>query len=425
MLLCAGLRLFAGDVKLSEISDDSTLRINLAKTWFIDPPASVLQRAPFIYRLPSGERVRVRAEAGRAPSGEFSIFLERERGGRFSGWAQGTFILTRSRSSGEALRAQIFLRSDADTYVQFRPLDAFKAEMDAVVYDALLAEALPVPFSFDRILTVPVLNVLDAAGEKFPRRYYEPESGDSREKRALINNIRTSIKGLQFADDGALDEQGNYVFIANGLLQQENPGLNCSGFSKWVIDGLLQSVSGKKLGIEGLKVPYGERGSSFTRPFEQARDSYFGLDWIRNLAAAAGTAFKSSAFAVLPEIEVQNAPFASIFIRRGRATSVRHYPGHLDEAGFGFEGIQPLLYTLAVDEPHSIFLAAINTVGGTPPLRTFFHIAVLVPYFDEDDAFHVAVFESAEETSFNRFRVRYPDHYVNLCRLPVATDFNP
>jgi hypothetical protein len=338
---------------------------------------------------------------------------------------QGTFVLTRSVSSGAPLRATVFLRSDPYTYIQFRPLDNNKSLLDALVYDAFVTEALPVALSFERILISRISDVLALSGGRFPRRYYEPESGDYRDTRQLIGKIREKIRGLEFGDDGALNENGEYVYIATGEAQQNTRGLNCSGFVKWLIDGLLNPITGKKLAIDPLKAPFGERGSNFSAAYEESRDPYFGLDWTRNLAAAANSTLKSPSFAGIDETGVNQTSFATLIVRNGVTSSVRNYPGYLGEAGFGFEGIQPLLYTLAIDEPHNIYLAAINTVGGTPPLRTYFHIAALFPYFDEDGNFRIALFESAEETSFNRFRVRYPAHHVNLSRIPVRLEFEP
>jgi hypothetical protein len=58
-------------------------------------------------------------------------------------------------------------------------------------------------------------------------------------------------------------------------------------------------------------------------------------------------------------------------------------------------------------------------------LRQYYHIAVLVPYFNERGTFQVAVFESAAETSFAGFRTRYPGQFVNLVRVPVDGAFDP
>jgi hypothetical protein len=423
--ICAAPRLFSLDSDIRGIADDSALRVELAATLFIEPPVSVMREKPRIVTLVSGERVAVRIERG-GSGDEFSIVLAREQGGAFSGWGQGSFILTRRISDGAPLRVRVFPRSDPYTYIQFRPLSQSKSEMDAVVYNGFLVQDLPVPFAFEKLLVTPLNETLDSLGKKFPRRYYEPKSGDYQTTQTLIREIRREIRTLKFQDDGAIDENGNYVLIRDLSAQNSaDAGLNCSGFAKWVIDGLLRPLTGARLEIGPLKQPFGARGTNFTAPYERSRDPYFGLDWVRNLAAAAEKTLKSPAFGVLEECEVRRTPFQSLLIRTGRTSAVRQYPGYLPDAGFSFEGIHPLLYTLAIDEPGSFFLGAISTHGGRPALRTYFHVAVLMPYFDENSVFHVAVFESAEETSFNRFRVRYPSHHINLCRIPVETAFAP
>jgi len=89
---------------------------------------------------------------------------------------------------------------------------------------------------------------------------------------------------------------------------------------------------------------------------------------------------------------------------------------------------------LAIDEPYSFYLAAVNRERNnpesrqfTPRLREYFHIAALIPYFDELGVFRIVVFESAEETSFEAFRTRYgrSEHHVNLVKVPVVTRFDP
>jgi hypothetical protein len=175
-----------------------------------------------------------------------------------------------------------------------------------------------------------------------------------------------------------------------------------------------------------LKAAYGDRGSSFTAPYEAIRDPFFGLDWIRNLACQANMVLRSPQYNSLDEIEVRRAPFSSVIIRGQGNNAQRTYPGFLLNAGFGIEGIHPLLYTLAIDEPGRIYLASINNeLNPAPRMRQHYHIAVLVPYFSENGNFHIALFESAEETSFNRFKNRYPGHYVNLVRIPVEGEFRP
>jgi hypothetical protein len=370
--------------------------------------------------------------------------------GSFPGWAQGSWILTRRRDTGAATRIRVFLRSDPYAYVQFRPLYNDKCQMDVVLYDACMVRSLPLPVSFERLYTMPVEDVLELAGDKFPRRYFDIDPAGYRDERLLISRIRQFLPDLNFADDGAIDENGVYVYI-NTLAPQETPrppagpprgtagasvpGLNCSGFVKWFVDGILRPFTGERLSIGPLKAPFGKRGSSFTDPWEAKRDPFFGLDWNRNLASRAALTLRSPAYAGLEEIEVRAEPFSQLLVRSKNAVSIRNYPGFLENAGYGIEGLKPLLYTLAVDEPGKIYLAAVNNETGpastpdnprgAPRLRQYFHVAVLVPYFNEYGSFRIAVFESAAETSFNAFQSRYPAHYVNLVRIPLETGFDP
>jgi hypothetical protein len=434
ILIFTAFTLAALDVPTRRIVDDSPLRIALMESWLTEIPATVIGKRPELHTITGGGRIQVRTESN---SEEFAIVLARElQNNDFPGWAQGSWVLTRSRSDGSPLRIRVFLRSDPYTYIQFRPFTADRCQMDVVLYESYVVRSMPLGIPFERLLVLPVENILALAGDKFPRKYFDPELGMYKDTWSFVSEVRSRLPGLQFADDGAIDENGNYVFI-NTLFRQStsSAGLNCSGFAKWIVDGVLKPKTGVLLPITPLKEAFGSRGSSFTQPWEQLRDPFFGLDWCRNLASLAGTVLRSPAYAVLEEFEVRTWPFSQIILRENGGSYVRSYPGFLTDAGFGIEGLHPLLYTLAIDEPGRIYLAAVNAEfyapttqdnqRGTPRLRQYFHIAVLVPYFNEQGNFQVTVFESAEETSFTFFKNRYPGHYVNLTRIPIDGTFNP
>ena len=433
------------DLPISRISDDSILRNKLKDTWFFETPRSVLSMYPGIETLPTGERVRISTVEGREV---FVVMLSREQmtgqtsgrqtaertgTGQFPGWAQGSWMLTRNKSTGAGTLIRIFLLSDQFRYIQFRPLDNEKCLMDVILYDAYTTRSLPVAVPFERLYTMQLNDVLKLVEGKFPIRYFEPDPSLYRDSRVFVRNVREHLRGLRFTDDGAIDENGNYVFINN--LQRQNPaaaGLNCSGFTKWLIDGIIRPVTGTRLAVAPLKNPHGIRGSPFTVNWEERRDVFFGLDWIRNLAAEANSVLRSPAHGKLEEFEVRRDNFTFLMVSENRRFVDRFYPGFMTEAGYGIEGLRPLLYTLAIDEPYSFYLAAVNTEiatpsspTGTPRLRQYFHVAALVPYFDENGVFRIVVFESAEETSFIAFRDRYPGHFVNLVQVPVTTSFDP
>jgi hypothetical protein len=438
------------DLPSSQISDDSSLRIRLKDAWFTETPARVVSRAPVMMQLETGERVQVSSAEGRE---EIIVILSRElmrgrietennpalprRGtGRFPGWAQGSWLLTRKKDTGEGTLIRIFLRSDQYTYIQFRPFNSEKCLMDIVLYGGYITRSMPVAVTFERLYTMPLNDILRLVQDKFPRRYFDPDPVYYRDNRKFIALVRENLGGLRFEDDGAIDENGNYVFINS--LQPQNPetaGLNCSGFTKWLIDGMLRPVTGTRLSIPPLKAPFAGRGSSFTELWEERRDPYFGLDWSRNLAAEANGVLRSPPYSALEEFEVRVNVFSSTLVNENRTFVVHSYPGFLGEAGYGIEGIHPLLYTLAVDDPFKFYLAAVSEEGGPPAtpsnlrgaprLRQYYHVAALVPYFDEYGDFRIVVFESAEETSFSAFRSRYPGRFVNLVQIPVVTAFDP
>lgn len=405
------------------IEDDSSLRISLQTSWFTEAADKVLNMKAFIHTLPGGGRIQVRSEAGK---NEFMIVLARERNGSYPGWAQGSWVLTRRKDDGGPSRIRVFPRSDPYTYIQFRPNAPDQCMMDVVLYDAYLVRSLSVPYSLERLFVLPMEEVLATLGNKFPREYFDPDPEMYQDIRTFMNLVRKRLPELTFHDDGAIDEQGRYVYINTLKTQEETRGLNCSGFAKWMVDGILRPFTGKRLSIPPLKQPFGDRGSSFTELYEALRDPFFGLDWTRNLASLARTTLLSPTFGKLEEIEVQKLPFSSLIQRNREENLVRSYPEFLPNAGFSFEGIHPLLYTLAINEPGNIYLASINhEVGTKPRMRQHFHVAVLVPYFNEYGTFQISVFESAEETSFNRFKNRYPGHFVNLVRVPVDPLFDP
>ena len=411
------------DLPTRKIEDDVSLRISLKDFWFTEAADRVLSQNPFTHTLPWGDRIQVRSEAGKD---EFMIVLARERNSSYPGWAQGSWILTRRKADGSPSRIRVFLRSDPYTYVQFRPFAEDRCVMDVVLYDAYVVRSVPLPYSLERLMVVSLEEVFSTAGTKFPRHYFDPQPEMYRDLRVFMGRLRDRLPELQFRDDGAIDAEGRYVYINTLQSQDGSPGLNCSGFAKWVVDGILRPFTGERLPILPLKKPFGERGSSLTAIYEELRDPFFGLDWTRNLASQVGTTLRSPLFGKLEEIEVQDRPFASLIQRNRNGTSIRSYPSFLLNAGFSFEGIHPLLYTLAIDEPGTIYLASINNERDPKPrMRQHFHVAVLVPYFNEYGNFQVAVFESAEETSFNNFKNRYPGHFVNLVRIPVETRFDP
>ncbi|MDR1389668.1 MAG: hypothetical protein LBJ31_06795 [Treponema sp.] len=418
ILLCGHLH--AADVAVEAIPDDTSLRLELKDRWLVEKPQQVLRGRPLVHTLAAGGRVQVRSESR---GNEFMVVLAREYDGAFPGWAQGSWVYFRALDSGAPLRLRIFPRSDPVAYLQLRPLSESKCQLDMVIQDAYLVQGLPLGIPFERLLTMPLSEVLAAAGSRIPRRYFDIDPAQYEDSRNFVRKVRSGISVLAFRDDGAFDENGNFVFIETLESQgyEEEAGLNCSGFAKWVVDGILRPVTGKRLAITPLKAPTSP-GNSLSGNFS-SQDPRFGLDWTRNLALEAAHTLRGSR--TLEDVEVRTGRFASTIDRAGGEAAVRSYPEYLAGAGFRLEGLRALLYTLAVDEPGMIYLAAVSEEGSEPRMRRYYHIAVLVPYFSANGVFQINVFESAEETTINGFISRHPNALVNLVRIPVEGSFSP
>ena len=424
------------DLPLNRIEDDSYLRASLMDSWLRNNFVNVAGNAQEVYTLRGGTQVHVRMETSPRNLEEFAIVLARGQSGNFSSWNQGSWSLIRRRDNNpQGSRIQYFPRTDFNTYIQFRPFNNERSFMDVVVYDAFLIRSLPLPVPFERLLTMPMEEIFNLAGRGFPGHYFEPIPAMYRDSMDLISALRPRLQELVFMDDGAINENGEFIFIESLLSQEGSGGVNCSGFAKWVVDGILRPFTGERLSIAPLKLPFGDRGSTYTDVWEDLRDPFFGLDWIRNLASTAGITILSPSFSNLDEIEVRSFPYSQLNTRLSNGGIRISNPEFIENAGFPVESLLPLLYSLAINEPGHIYLAAVNNeIGlpttqvnprGIPRMRQYYHVAVIIPFFNERGTFQVAVFESAAETSITAFISRYPGESVNLVRIPIDGRFDP
>ncbi|WP_041396220.1 hypothetical protein [Gracilinema caldarium] len=428
----------AKDITFFQISDDAFLRRQLVDSWFTLPIAQVLKQQSKLFTLETGELVEVRVERG---GSDVLVVLARERQGLSPGWVQGSWIWYRNLSDGSLKKIRLYLRSDPYVYVEFRPQSSHKIVYDVVAYNGYVVYARPTSLSMKDFTALSFQQILSNLGTDFPAIYFNVDPALYRDLRSFLAQVRTYLPLLTYRDDGALDEQGQPVFIATLVPQGQDWGVNCSGFTKWLIDGLLRPVTGKGLTIYELKQPVGNRGSNFTEPVEKLLDPFFGLDWTRNLALQANRILRSPQYATLQEIDVTDSYISQLLLKKYNKTEQVSFPPYLPNAGFNIEGLPSLMYSLAVRYPQWWYLVSVNTdrptvlrqyPSGTKlpyeagkGIRRHFHVAALVPYFTEDGIFKVSIFESAAETSFDTFIRRYPGYQVHLVRIPFSEQFDP
>jgi hypothetical protein len=360
-------------------------------------PAAVLSQA-------DGSRVQFRTE--RSQDALYTLFLNQE-GAAFPIDSSGSWVIKRSTEDGGFVQAKVFFRNDPGCFVRLFPSGA-RTQMEVFLFGVPVARRAQLPVPFSSLLTAPFDRVVELtrAVVRWDLLLWRGEPAADRHQEAVIQGVRSALGSLREADDGALDEEGRYVRIADGSRQGPDGGLNCSGFAKWIVDGFYgPQAGGRSLAVAELKQRHlGLRGNRWSQGYEQARDPYFGLDWARNLASALGRAYG----------EGGSGPESS---------DVRHleYLEYREDVGYPVEELELALFLAAARDPGNFYLGSLNRelpgLPGQPVLRQHYHLAVFLPFFTTGGEFRVAVFDLTRESRLEDIRRRFAGHFVHLQRL--------
>jgi hypothetical protein len=358
----------------------------------------------------SGTRVRFSSEANSRYV--YAVFVP-ERGGTFSVATAGTYVLRRSRRDGSIDQLKVFLRDHPGFFVRIRPTGAAQSEMSVVLGGTEIHTNLPVASSVAEILASPLSHLFGLTDSRVRWNLFYPDvsATEHRITESVAERARATLHLLPDAEDGAMDQNGNLVRIESLVLQEDQPGFNCSGFAKWVVDGLYKARYDAYLPIDQLKTKHLEhRGTSQSRRYEAERDPYFGLDWTRNLATFVREA-PGSTFQPHPEsADVRSVAFAR----------------YTEDVGYEVAQLPMIMFLLASTEPGHLYLASISRDHGSNPiLHQHVHVAVLFPYFEESGRFQVAVFERNVETSLASLDQRYTADSVHLVRVELSEAYAP
>jgi hypothetical protein len=375
----------------------STLRENAAA------PAAVIAQA-------DGSRVQFRIE--RTGGSLYTLFLN-QRDEEFPIDSSGSWVIKRQLEDGGFVQAKVFFRSDPGCFVRLFPGGA-STQMEVYLFGLPVARRVQLPVAFAALLTAPFARVVELSRSQV-RWELLLEGGEPEADRRLeetVRRVRSALGALREADDGAMDQEGRYVRIADGSRQGSGGGLNCSGFAKWVVDGFFGPLSGGRyLDAAELKTRHPElRGNRWSERYEQARDPYFGLDWARNLASALGRAYGEAAGG--PE---------SADVRRLEFLEYR------EDVGYPVEELELALFLDTARHPGSFYLGSLNRemsgLPGQPVLRQHYHLAAFFPFFTAGGEFRVAVFDLTQESSLADIRGRFPGHFVHLERLSARGEW--
>lgn len=422
-----------GDLPLAKAPDSARVRASRWEDFLTAPRDLALAMKPRVVS-DSGFSWELRVERDRE---YFYLLVLPRRGGAYPVYVQGAWILKRRLSDGTAVSAKVFLRSDPGTFARLTP-DGGRTRLDVVAYGGVLRLGVPLPMPFERAMTTPLPALIELSAELVEWGLFSPEPSLYRELASMVADIRAALPGLAYADDGALDADGAWVRLADGAAQEGSaPGLNCSGFAKWVVDGLLGPARGSWSSvaeIKSLMAEFGQgpdaRGASLTRAYQTSLEPYYGLDFTRALGALAAEALGGRGATRQPtSMDVLASPPA-LLVDPGNPVNglsgFEAYPDRFPDAGYRVDGLAPLLFILASREPGHAYLAAISRSDPKAAgVRRWYHVAVLVPWFDSGGVFRVAVFESAAETGLGALVARSGADFAHLVRLPVARGFAP
>ncbi len=358
----------------------------------------------------SGRRVMVTTEANRTH--RYFLFVPELDDG-FPVANAGTYIVRRRRTDGEADQLKIFLHSDPGFFLRIRPDGPARTRLSLYIAGVRLHQEIPLPVSLETLLVEPFALIPELTSRRISWTVVYPDTSNPayRDVSLVAHRARSALHTLHDADDGAMDEHGNLVFIDTLDRQEGLGGLNCSGFAKWVVDGLHLGRHGSLLPIEPLKRKHLDlRGHGWSEPLEQTRDPYFGLDWTRNLATADLSAEKGGAAAHPKDADVHSVA----------------YNAYVANVGYRVERLPQVLYLLAVNEPGYFYLGSLNReFGDNPPLHQHVHVVVLFPYFDERGRFVVDVMERNVETSLASLDRRYRNDSIHLVRVRASRSYAP
>ncbi len=347
-----------------------------------------------------------------------------ELDGEFPLSSAGTYILRRRRSDGALDQLKIFVRSDPGFFVRIWPegreeaspadrRDRERSAMSVYLAGVQVHREIPLPVSIETLLEEPFERIVDLTSARIDWSRVYPSTDDPRYRDVALmaSRARSMLHTLPDAEDGAMDEEGNLVFIESLVLQDQEPGFNCSGFAKWIVDGLHSGLYGSFLPIEPLKEKHLEvRGHRWSEPLEDARDPYFGLDWTRNLAVTMLSASQGGR-----EVHPEAADVRSVA-----------YEAYVEDVGYPVDRLSRIMYLLAVDEPGHFYIASLNReFGSDPVLHQHVHVAVLFPYFDDRGRFFVDVLERNVETSLESLDRRYHDDSIHLVRVRADRAYAP
>lgn len=440
---------FFADWNSLNIPDSAEVRRQISREWFEGSLDYLRGVNSEIRSNQIGVQFQVRLEEQQdvfltivAPKSQMKVDVYEAGGMRtsvedsFNMESPGSWLLVRSKKTGEPLSIRYYFAKDSGVYVQFRPYKN-SSHADLIIFENFAARAVPLGVPFEKFYTASFAEIQALTKNNLPWNYVEPRAGYYDDTMVMIQTIRQNEKNLVYADDAAYNEEGKPVSIKNGLPRyipenmRDKISLSSAGFVKWICDGLVEPLSGSYLKMKPLiqkTVQVNPTGSQGV--LESNYNANFSLDWTRNLAAAVlSVNFRKTILYPDSGVDVCVEPFAARWTENGVQSAV----GYIKNTGYKIQYLKPLLYVLATTNPQYFYLAAIRQTGvgsGGPEVKVFNDAAAIFPYFDSEGKFKASVFYDGVEYSLQQFcdsfaNQRTNDSFAHLTRVKASSKFYP
>lgn len=408
----------------TRLSVPDSIRARMEVEKVMDLPLNELRRQPVRREVENGDSApRVSFVLGLGGTGPLEFrFLFRGREG-YSERTPGSMVLRRPRGGTGIESASLVLRSSPRIAMEMTATGISTRVSVSFEQDGSrgwLYRDIPVKVPLARLLKFPLADLMDVCSRNLDWGLLlgVPDNGYYQPVAYMVTEIDGYMGKLPDAEDGALDGDGTWRRI-DGSTFPGKPGFNCSGFVKWITDGLYRGLHKDDdgnpgpglLSIDDLKIrQYDDRGNSDYLPHEESRDPFFGLDWTRNIAAR------------LQEDRTGRKP------ENSQDCDVRQ-PGfvqYVEDKGFFGNDLAMVFYLLAQKEPGYFYLVSVNgEYGNNPVLWQHHHVLAAFPRMDPDGTFRLDLFSRNSRISLAGLLRTWPRCQFHLVRVRASKDFYP
>ena len=441
-----------------QIPDSAEIREAITASWFSAPIEKVIKKAPELHTDSKGNTFTVSGKYAEDSRNIYTIsivpHLTDYSFPEHNLIPQGTWMLYRKADTGAPLLIKIYPRENPALSVSLRPASqkaySGKSFIDICLFNAYVRKDIAIGVPFETLYHISLLRLKALSHAIIPWDLFNPPRDNSSVKTMsrIVENLRYRLVRVK---DGCFDHNGKLVHISNSQPQTELEitaamnidqirseiigGVDSAGFAKWVIDGIIRPIAGQGTVVEALKRATEVPKTHFTKPYIDTENVFFGLDWIRNLGAAAlSLNLNRTVYPDSSGLDVNSCPFAltGAAIPMGSSAktgSVKQpaFLGYQRYAGYQTSYLLPLLYYFTIVEPDHFYLACISTVSSATELRMYDRIAVFFPYFDSLGEFHLDIYEDGELIPVDEFIEKNKDSYTAMVRVraPEKGLFNP